>query len=201
MKKTKLELYKPTADISKIFEIDEKLPDNELTFVLFKNLTIARKIESSTFIVMGRMLKIVRDRKLYKYLDFDDFSQFLASEELSFSREKAYACIRIYELYIEKLQLSPDDISKLGIARLMMLVPVIKDIVDRKDAIKKIEESKDLRYNDFVRKVKDETNKTGKPNVYWSKETEKWIVQFFENITHLINIGDFEKKEGEKNGK
>ena len=195
MNQSDISLYKPTADISQVFSVDETLPDNELAFDLLKKLTVARKLQDATFLAIGKMLKIVRDKKLYKKFDFDNFSQFLESEELSFSREKAYAYIRIYEIFVERLVLDPNEISKLGVVRLMMLAPVIKGIENREEAIAKIEESKDLRYNDFVREVKSQTNKDGKPTVYWSEETEKWIVNFFEDITTLIPMGKFKEKD------
>lgn len=195
MSESDLTLYKPTADISQVFSVDETLPDNELAFDLLKKLTVARKIQDATFIAIGKMLKIVRDKKLYKKFDFENFSQFLASEELSFSREKAYAYIRIYEIFVERLVLDPNEISKLGVVRLMMLAPVIKGIEDRDEAIAKIEESKDLRYNDFVREVKSQTNRDGRPTVYWSEETEKWIVNFFEDTTTLVPMGKFKEND------
>jgi len=186
-----IELYKPNPSVEKAFELDEKLPEIEYTFDLFKKLVLARKTQDFVFLTIGKMLKIVRDRKLYRHLDFEDFSQFLASEEISFSREKAYLYIRIYELYIEKLMVNPEEVEKLGVARLMMLAPVIRDL-PREQAIKKIEESRPLRYGDFVRQVKQDTNKDGKPTVYFSQERKKWIVNYFQNITELLSLGNFE---------
>ena len=138
------------------------------------------------------MLKCIRDKKLYKFLDFENFSQFLSSEELSFSREKAYLYIRTYELYVEHLNLSSDELSKMGVAKLMMLAPLVKETHSKEDAIQKINEMKDMRYGDFVREVKSQIDKSGKPSVYWSKEADKWIVNYYENTTHLVSLGDYE---------
>ncbi len=191
-----LEKYKPTIDLSKSFVFDETLPDSDLAFDLNKKLVVARKLENITFIAMGHMLKVIRDRKLYKNLDYEDFSQYCNSDDLDFSREKAYACIRIYELFIEKLGLNPDEISKLGIARLHMLAPTIKKIEDRDEAIAKVEEARDLRYNDFVRQNKTQANIDGKPNFYWSEEQQKWIVNFYDDMTELKSLGNW----GDRNG-
>lgn len=189
-----IDLYKPNPSVQQAFEVNEKLPEEELAFDVFRKLVLARKTQDLVFLSMGKMLKIVRDRKLYKSLDFENFSLFLASEEISFSREKAYLYIRTYELYVEKLQLDPDEVGKLGVARLMMMVPVIKNM-SRADAIEKIEEAKPLRYGDFVRQVKQETNAEGKPSHYFSHEQGKWIVNYFENVTTLVSMGKFEPKE------
>lgn len=186
--------YKPVVSIAQAFEVDETLPDNKLTFDIFKKLVVARKMQDAVFLSIGKLLKLVRDRKLYKNLDFETFEQFLASEELSMSREKAYACIRVFELFVEKLGYGSDELGKMGIVRLMMLSPLIKDIVNDDEARAKVEELKELRYNDFVRTVKSQIDNGGKPNVYFSEEAEKWIVQYHENVTHLIPIGNYIKE-------
>lgn len=191
--------YKPNIDIQALFSIDEKLPDNELTFAVHQVLIRAKKVQDATFLVMGRMLKLFKDKKLYTNLDFDTFEQYLASEEVDFSREKAYLYIRIYEMFVLRFQLDDAEISKLGVARLQMLVPVLKEVADRDEAIKKIEQmgGSELRFNDFVKRTKSETNTDGKPNVFWSKEAEKWIVQFFNDRTNLIDMGTFVARQEE----
>jgi len=186
--------YKPQVSLAETFKVDENLPDEELTFDLLKKLVFARTIQDVTFLAMGKMLKIVRDRKLYLNLDFENFSQFLASEELSFSREKAYVYIRTYELFVEKLEYNPDEIGKMGVVRLMMLAPVVKGM-EKEEAIAKIESLKDTRYGDFIRQIKEETNKDGKPTVYWSEQDAKWIINYFEDTTVLMPIGKFKQDE------
>lgn len=194
---TDLQKYKPTVDINALFNVNEALPDNELTFAIHQNIVRAKKTQDAVFLVIGKMLKIFKEKQLFKFLDFETFEQYLASEEVDFSREKAYLYIRIYEMFVLRFQLGDEEISKLGVARLQMLVPLLKEIVDRDEAIKKIEELGDLRYNDFVKKVKSETNTDGKPNVFWSKEAEKWIVQFFNDRTNLVDMGTFVVRQEE----
>lgn len=191
-----IQLYKPNPNVTRTFEVDEALPDDQLTFDLFKKLVLARKTQDLVFLAIGHLLKIMRDRKLYKHLDFDNFSQFLASEEISFSREKAYLYIRTYELYVEKLNMNFDELGKMGIVRLMMLAPIIKDM-PKEEAVKTIEDSKDVRYGEFVREVQEQRNTSGKPSVYFSEEHSKWIVRYYENTTILMTLGEFEG--GEKN--
>lgn len=186
-----LEQYKPKVSISDTFSVDESLDDKELSFDIWKKLITARNIQDITFLAIGRMLKIIRDRKLYTTLDYENFSQFLNSEELSFSREKAYLYIRTYELYVEKLQFNPDEIGKMGVVRLMMLAPIIKEIDNKEEAVEKIEEMGQMRYSDFVRKVKETTNKTGKPTVYFSEESGLWVINYYEDTTHLVPLGKF----------
>jgi len=185
-----MDLYKPNPSVARAFSIDEKMSDEDLTFDVFKKLILARKAQDAVFLSIGHMLKIFRDRKLYKKLDFDNFSQFLESEEISFSREKAYLYIRTYELYIEKLQLDPDEVGKMGVVRLMMMAPMIRNM-NQEEAVEKIEEVRGMRYNDLVRQIKEKTNKNGKPTVYFSEESGKWLVKYFQNTTELTSLGDF----------
>lgn len=190
-----LEKYKPNIDLTQAFIFDDSQPDEELSFELNKKIQIARKLQDFTFLALGKMLKTFRDRKLYKQLDFENFSQYLASEDLSFSREKAYVYIRIYEIFVERLHLNQDELSKLGVVRLMTLAPVIRGIEDDQQAIQKVEEAKALRYNDFIRQIKQETSKDGKPTMYWSEEAQKWIVNYYEDITALVTLGKWSDRE------
>jgi hypothetical protein len=83
----------------------------------------------------------------------------------------------------------------------MMLVPVLREVVDRDEALTRIEAmgGSDLRYNDFVKNVKNQTNKDGKPTVFWSEKGQKWNVQFFSDITNLIDMGSWaDRKEENK---
>jgi hypothetical protein len=186
-----LEPYKPQVSISQTFQVDETLPDNELVFTVLQKLILARKTQDLVYLSIGHMLQLVRDRKLYKHLDFETFEDFLGSEELSMSREKAYMTIRIYEHYVEYLKLSEETMKDFSIVRLSLMLPSLKKIESKEEQIKEIERMKSLRYNDFVREIKEKANKGGQPNVYWSEEASKWIVQYYENVTALIPLGEF----------
>lgn len=189
-----LEKYSPNVKISSAFDIDEHMSDADLTYDAFKKLILARKTQDMVFLFIGRTLKIFRDRKLYKHLDYDNFTQFLASEELSFSRETAYSYIQTYELYVEKLGLDINEIGKLGIVRLKMMAPVIKEM-DKEEAIQTIEDHKDMRYSDFVHEIKTRSNRDGKPNLYFSETEDKWVVAYYENTTKLSSLGVYEYGE------
>jgi len=189
-----LDKLKAQAAFDQRFNVDENLPDSELIFHAFKALVSARQLHDVSFLVIGKLLKLIRDRKLYTFQDFENFTQFLASEELSFSREKAYLYIRTYELFVEKLNYGINEIGKMGVVRLMLLTPIVKGM-DKEEAIAKIESLKDTRYGDFIRQIKEETNKDGKPTVYWSEQDAKWIINYFEDTTVLMPIGKFKQDE------
>jgi hypothetical protein len=200
MSQSYMEKYNPTTSIFQHFQVDDSLPKPELAFATWKALLSAKRGHDGLFLVIGKLLKDVRDQELFKELDYENFSQFLASEELGFSREKAYMCIKTFEYYIEYLELDPENVGKMNVSRLSMMVPMLRQIEDKAEAVKQIEEMNNMRHNEFVREVKNRTNRDGKPVVYWSEELGKWYIGYFPNTCHLHELGDFEGGVGELAG-
>lgn len=190
-----LEKYNPQTSIFAHFQVDTELPAEERAFQTWKALLSAKRSHDGLFLVIGKLLKDVRDERLYEKLDYENFSQFLSSEEIGFSREKAYMYIKTYEYYIEYLQLDPERIGQINVSRLSLMVPVLRQIEDKTEAIKQIEEMSTLRHGDFVQNIKDRTPRGGKPDVYFSVELGKWIVKYHPNVTFLQADGDFIENE------
>lgn len=184
--------YNPKISLFAQYEIDPRLDKNQRAFAAYQGLLSAKRSHDGLFLVIGKMLKTIRDERLYEALDYEDFKQFLASEEIGFSREKAYMCIKTYEYYIEVLQLDPAKIGQMNVSRLSMMVPVLKKLDTREEMVEQIEEYAAMRHNDFIREVKKQTNTDGKPNVFWSEQMGKWMIQYFSNTSFLQDIGEFE---------
>lgn len=185
--------YKPETSIFEAFDVDQALPRTDLAFRTWEALLLAKRSHDGLFLVIGKLLKDVRDQKLFEDLDYENFTQFLASEELGFSREKAYMCIKTYEYYIEFLELDPEHIGQMNISKLSMMVPVLKEIEDKTEAVKKIEELSGLRHGDFVREIKKSTDKVGKPNIYYNNELDKWVISYYEDTCVVHSLGNFHK--------
>lgn len=190
-----LEKYNPQTSIFAHFQVDETLPVEERAFQTWRALLSAKRSHDGLFLVIGKLLKDVRDERLYEKLDYENFSQFLSSEELGFSREKAYMCIKTYEYYIEFLELDPESIGQMNVSRLSMMVPVLRQIEDKTEVVKQINEMNNLRHGDFVRDIKNRTPRGGKPNVYFSEELGKWYVGYYSNVTFVQDIGEFNLDE------
>jgi len=171
------------------FSPDSALSRSDYAHDAYKKLLFAKKSQDFLFLAMGKILREIRDEKLYQDLDFENFGQFLASEELSFSRESAFLYIRVYEYFVEYLQLGEEYIQNIPVSKLAMLVPVLKKMDSKEEAIKFIENTENLRYGEFVREVKQHQSGI-KPTVYWSEETEKWVVSYYESVTTLQPLGD-----------
>lgn len=177
-----------SSNLFEMFEMDHTLSREEYAFDIWNKLIMAKQVSEALFIVQGRLLKEIRDDRLYEVLDYPNFTQFINSEEISFSREKAYLYIRIYEYFIETLKINPERVAEMSIARLGMMLPHLKKM-DDEEAIEKMQEFNAMRHNDFVKDIK-KIRTGGKPNVYWSEEIEKWIVQYYPKITQLITLND-----------
>jgi hypothetical protein len=186
----------PSLNITsnKLFSVDKSLPKEEYAFDVWRKLLIAKQTSDALFLVQGKLLKHIRDEKLYKTLDYPSFNQFLCSEELSFSRAKAYSYISIYEYFIQELQLQEEEVAKMNISRLIMMLPILKQMASREQIEEKIEELNAMGHADFVGDVKREKGGS-KPTVYWSEEISKWVVNYFPNCTQLITLRDYDQEE------
>jgi hypothetical protein len=189
-----LEKYSPTVNIFDSFTVDTTLSKEDQAFEGWKLLIKAKKSSDGLFLIIGALLKKFRDEKLYETLDYDSFSQFLASDELSFSRESAYLYIRTYDFYIDTLKLPIEDVAKMNVGRLSMMIPLLKGM-SREDAITQIEDLQHLRHNEFVREVKEKTSREGRPEVYFSQESNRWYINYYSNVTILNDLGVYAKTE------
>lgn len=185
--------YKPSLpDLLKDFDLDTDLPEEEKAFTAYKMLLTAKRNADGMFLVIGKLLKTIRDEKLYEKLDYPSFSQFLGSEDVGYSRESAYLFIRAYEYLIEHLELNAEAVGKMNIGRINMMIPVLKKIEEsegRDAAIKQMEDMDSLRHGDFVQTIK-QAKLDSKPEVYFTQEDNKWHVSYFEDTTVLHSKGN-----------
>ena len=191
-----LSKFKPNLpELLSDFTPDDDVSEEEYAFNVYKLLLTAKRNNECLFIIIGKLLKEIRDKELYLKLDYESFGQFLGSEEIGYSRESAYLFIRTYEYLIQHLQLNPDLVGKMNISRINMMIPVIKKIEEEQgmeEAIKKIEDLDSLRHGDFVKEIQ-ESRKSSKPDIYWSEELKKWQVSYWEDTTDLKSKGLFIK--------
>lgn len=160
-------------------------------------LELRQRMESMslTYLEIGRLLKLIRDEKLYKYLGnggYDTFLEFINNPEISISQGTVYNYIRTYEFYILKLDMNPDDVMRISTPRLIAMIPVLKD--------KTIEEAKEeilqmgaLTHTDYLQQRTEKGYEQEKPNLYLDKLTNKYILEFRE--FNMLKIYNKDKKE------
>lgn len=185
-------MTKPT--VLSVVEVDKNLPRPEYAFAVNQQLILAKKQSDYLFLVIGKLLKQIRDEKLYEQLDFINFGEFLYSNEVSFSKESAFMYIRVYEYYILKLRMTEEQVGKISVSKLSMMIPVLKGIEDESKAIEMVEEYGVLTHSDFMLKIRQE-KKDDKPKVYFSRELDKWLVEYYEDRTHFHCWGNFPEEQ------
>ena len=162
------------------FNVSSELPDMDRAHELYQKLIFARKTQDYLFLGIGKLLKIIRDNKYYKTLDYDTFGDFINSEEVGMSRESVFLYIRVYEYYIERLQLNEDYVGKINLNRLGTMIPILKQINDVEAEKEKVEELSSLRQPDFLMRMR-QARGNDKPKVYYSNAIEQWIVEYYNN--------------------
>ena len=98
--------------------------DTDHAFAIYTEILQRRAEVARNFIELGRLFKEVRDKDLHKFLDYESFQDFLGS--IGFRRSTVYSYIHVYELYIEKLKLSPDFLMQIPYRRLQEINPVVE---------------------------------------------------------------------------
>ena len=104
-------------------EIQRAFDNKEATIVMLNHT-------ERSFLHLGYLLKINRDNKLYKLLDYSTFEEYLGSPEISITRSWAYGLIGIYELYIEKLQREEEELRDAKVAKLLTIKSVVESNPD-----------------------------------------------------------------------
>jgi len=75
---------------------------------------------------LGKLLKQMRDERLYEQLGYETFLTYLAEPDISFSQASAYNAIKLYETYEVKLN-KRDSLDGIPTRRLISLLPVIDE--------------------------------------------------------------------------
>jgi len=192
-----LDKYNPSVEIFEHYQVQKYADKEDRAFNYWQNLVKAKRSQEGLFLVIGKLLRDIRDEKMYEVLDYETFTEFLNSSEVSFSRESAYLYIRTYEYYIEYLELNPESVSKLSVGRLAMMIPALKKIGDKSEITEQIEKYSEMRHSEFVREIKNTTRKDNRPSVYFSKEVDKWIVSYYDDSTVLQSLGNYEEETTE----
>lgn len=109
-------------------EIDKTIYDK--AFMCYTEIRQRRHEVQMHFLELGRLFKEARDNRYYKMLDYHTFEAFCASPELAFRRSTVYGLIRIYELYVVKLQAGTELLAQIGQAKLTMINPVVEQAPD-----------------------------------------------------------------------
>jgi len=100
---------------------------SEKAYALYKEIIDTKSAQTLWMIRLGEIFKKIRDEKLYKHLDSEctTFQEFTATPEIGYQKSTVYSFIKIYEVYIEKWEVTPETLCSIGHRRLQMLLPLI----------------------------------------------------------------------------
>lgn len=177
----------PTSLVGQ-FEVNHNLPQAEYAWEVSQKLQLAKKHSELLFLIIGKLLKEIKDNQLYQQLDYDTFNAFIQSPEVSFSRDTAYLYIRVYEFYVEQLEIKDSVIQQIPLNKLGLLIPLLKQKDTKIEQQELLSEFVGLGHRDFMLRVREGQPDT-KPIVWKSKETGQWQVQYYEEHTNLISLG------------
>ena len=138
-----------------------------------------------TFIEIGRLLKIVRDEKLYIYAGDggnQSFTSFIANADISISPGTAYAFIYLYEKYIMKLGFTEEKIAGIAWYKLHLLATKAKPET-KEEAEEWIAKAQTLSISDFRAELEEaKANRKGEkhlayPKIYKCKTCGNWKIE------------------------
>lgn len=109
-------------------------------------------------ILMGKVLKDIRDRKLWAYMGdggFSTFQSFLSNPEINIKISTAYSYMDIYSYYVEQKQMPVSEVAKIPFHRLQEMLSYLKKLNDPEKEEELIEQVKTLSPSDFNKELVD----------------------------------------------
>lgn len=124
------------------------------------------KLAASALVEMGKGLKLMRDKKLYKTLGYETFGDYVENNgDYSFKERQAYNYIKAVESFGEKFL---TEHSELGITKLGLL-----SVLSEQDAVEVIESSDLAGMNsDEVKALVREKQALGEQLSFWKEEAK-----------------------------
>ena len=158
-------------------------------FEKWEMIKTALKQQQHLTLLIGRMLKIFRDQKLYKLLGtHETFAAFLSDPEIGMRQSTAYHYIQIVELYEQKLGLTEAEIDNVPINRLIRMKSYLATLPEP-DAKEKFFDLAPLSTSDFEVALVECGAKQDKPlTVSNDENTAKQVIKFDpERTAKIIN--------------
>lgn len=158
---------------------DKKALISARAFQTHEELLRLKKEMGIAFLKMGRVLKIIRDARLYEHLDYPTFTDYLHSPEVEIHWRTAYYYIDIWGTFIERLGYKMEELSEYSYDKLRRLLPIVKEKDNTEEVMEK---ALALRWVDFNREMKGEQrNKDFEdflaPPEFWRCQTcGKWVI-------------------------
>jgi len=153
--------------------------NSEVAFNFHNRLISLKKAMGIAFVSIGDVLKLIRDEKYYKTLGHDSFVSYVQSPEVGLHYRTAYYYIEIYEVFIEQLSYTREQLINYSYDKLRKLLPIIRREEDKE---KVMERASSLSWGDFEKIYKDEkenknhTDYLEAPEFYRCSDCGRWVI-------------------------
>jgi len=133
---------------------------------------------------VAEILKTIKDGELYKPLGYDNFSEYVRNPEIGMNSRTAYYYVQIYEVFIERLGYTPEQLEEYSYDRLRKLAPIVtKKLEGEEEEVGQImDDAASLRWYDFEKMYKDKKKNEGyeeylqAPEYYRCEKCGKWLI-------------------------
>lgn len=167
--------------MSKIVKISEEIDQEKLSKAeeLHKEVLARTYLTAHSLLELGKLFKTIRDEKLYVLLGADTFNEYCGFPEISFGRSTIYSFIHTYELYVLKLEVLPEYLSKVGHRKLQIISPLVED-----DTNQWLEYAYVLSESDLINEVR---RAQGKPEMLPKPKEDEDVYPFsFNNYKEFV---------------
>ena len=119
------------------------------TYKTTEEMTASEKIQAvsniktdleNNFVILGQLLSEIKKAKLFRYKGYKNFTEFVENE-FNLSGSFAGKVIGAYDLFIKKLDIDETAVKNIGLDKLTMIKPLLKDLdtVETDEWIRKAE--------------------------------------------------------------
>jgi len=141
-----------------------------------------KKSLEDNFVSLGQLLSEIKRTKLFKFKGFKTFKEFVESE-FNLSSTFAARLIGTYELFIEELDVDEMSVKNIGLDKLNMIKPMLKDTSyqETEDWIKRAEELPTSELREEIKEIRDQKKEKDK------NLKDVFIDQFLERMVTFFN--------------
>lgn len=140
-----------------------------------------KKTLEDNFVTLGQLLSEIKRTKLFKFKGFKNFKEFVENE-FNISSSFANRLIGTYELFIEELDVDEMSVKNIGLDKLNMIKPMLKDTSyeETEDWIKKAEELPTTELREEIKEIRDRKKEKEKnlKDVFIDQYVEKMVTFF-----------------------
>lgn len=165
------------------------LPTEEranVAYSLEKGLLNLKRGVAKNFLMMGKVLKEIRDNGYYKELGYDSVSEWLRSPDISLSERWSLSAISIYDTFVNKLDMSFDEVAEIDYSKLYEINSIVKR--DPDNAEKWIDAARSMRKVDLIRELQEHRLEERAKLIEPSKKDNNIVLG--DAITNLLAMPD-----------